>query len=137
MILDAFMLSYLRKEIYMFKVIFYEDKTGYSELFELLSALAEKAPSDKDKRIQLKQITLHIELLKQQGTRLPNNITKHLRDDIWELRPGGNRILYFYFKDNMFVLLHMFKKKTQKTPIQEIDKAIREKNDYISRNKER
>jgi phage-related protein len=28
-----------------------------------------------------------------------------------ELRPGFNRVLYFYFENNTFVLLHMFRKK--------------------------
>lgn len=107
----------------MFDVVFYEDESGYSELYEQLQELVKYSESNKDARIQLKQITFHIELLKNQGTKLPNNITKFLKDDIWELRPGHNRILYLYFKDNKFVLLHMFRKKAQKTPKQEIEKA--------------
>ena len=42
--------------------------------------------------------------------------------------------MYFYFENNNFVLLHMFRKKTQKTPKSEIDRAIKEKNDYKERN---
>ena len=53
------------------------------------------------------------------------NITKHLESEIWELRPGFNRVLYFYFENNTFVLLHMFRKKTQKTPKSEIKKHIK------------
>ena len=117
----------------MYEIIFYENKNGYSELYEELVALSNTASTNKNNRIQLKQITFCIELLKQQGTMLPNNISKHIKDDIWELRPGNNRILYFYYKDNKYVLLHMFRKKTQKTPKVEIEKAIREKNDYIER----
>ena len=64
--------------------------------------------------LQLKQISLYIQSLEDNGTRLNENITKHLDDDIWELRPGNNRVLYFYFKDDTFVLLHQFRKKTQK-----------------------
>jgi len=55
--------------------------------------------------------------------------------EIWnfleKLRPGNNRI--FYYQDNTFVLLHTFRKKTQKTPQREIDKAKSERNDYLSR----
>ena len=61
------------------------------------------------------------------------NVTKHLEEDIWELRPGTNRVLFFYFKDNTFVLLHHFRKKTKKTPRREIEKAKSERNDWISR----
>ena len=135
LILNAFMLSlYCAKRFKMYEIVFYEDKTGYSELFEELRKMADAASTNKDVRIQLKQITFYVELLKQQGTRLPNNITKHIEDDVWELRPGNNRILYFYFKDNRFVLLHMFRKQTQKTPKSEIKRAKREVDDYRSRN---
>lgn len=45
----------------------------------------------------------------------------------------SNRILYAYVKDNTFVLLHHFQKKTQKTPAAEIEKAKRELEDYKRR----
>ncbi len=57
---------------------------------------------------------MFIQLLEDHGTRLGENITKHLEDDIWELRPGNNRVLYFYHKDDNYVLLHQYRKKTQK-----------------------
>lgn len=118
----------------MFNVLFYEDKNGYSELYNDLMELARNSPTNKDARIQLKQITYYIELLKHDGTRLPEKITKYLQGDIWELRPGSNRVMYFFFKNDTYVLLHMFKKKTQKTPKSEIEKAIKECNDYKERN---
>ena len=87
--------------------------------------------------LQLKQISLYIQSLEDNGTRLNENITKHLDDDIWELRPGNNRVLYlylyFYFKDDTFVLLHQFQKKTQKTPKREIERAKAERDDYLRR----
>ena len=51
---------------------------------------------------------------------------------IKELRES-DRILYAYVKDNTFVLLHHFQKKTQKTPAAEIEKAKRELEDYKRR----
>lgn len=117
----------------MYNVEFYEAADGSSELWDFLEDLRMKAPTNKDARIQFKQISLYIQLLQDNGTRLGENITKHLEDDIWELRPGNNRVLYFFFKDDTFVLLHQFRKKTQKTPRREIEKAKAERNDYISR----
>lgn len=117
----------------MYSIVFYEDKSGYSELYQELLELADKAINNKNARIQFNQINYCIELLKNQGTRLPVNITKHLQGEIWELRPGNNRILYFYFDGNTYVLLHMFRKQTQKTPKSEIEKAIKECNDFKSR----
>ena len=119
----------------MYKIIFYEDKNGHSELYEELMRIAKGAGRNKDLRIQYKQITYCVELLKNQGTNLPTNIAKHIQDDIWELRPGNNRVLYFYFENNTFVLLHMFRKQTQKTPILEIEKAKKERNDFVMRNR--
>lgn len=53
------------------------------------------------------------------------NLQKRIKGDIWELRAGNNRILFFGWKSNQFVLLHQFSKTTQKTPQREI--AIAEK----------
>ena len=117
----------------MYKIEFYENSDGKSELWDFLEDLRRKAATSKDARIQLKQISLYIELLQENGTRLPENITKSLKDDIWELRPGNNRVFYFYHKNETYVLLHHFRKKSQKTPKKELDKAINEKNDWLNR----
>lgn len=117
----------------MFNVEFYETQDGKSQIWEFLEDLRIKAATSKDARIQHKQASLYIELLQQNGTRLNENITKHLEDGIWELRPGNNRVFYFFFQDNTFVLLHQFRKKTQKTPKREIEKAKRERDDYLFR----
>ena len=117
----------------MFNVEFYETQDGKSQIWEFLEDLRIKAATSKDARIQHKQASLYIELLQQNGTRLNENIAKHLEDGIWELRPGINRVFYFFFQDNTFVLLHQFRKKTQKTPKREIEKAKRERDDYLFR----
>jgi phage-related protein len=72
-------------------------------------------------------------LLRNNGTALTENITKNLGDGIWELRPGNNRVFYFYFKDDTYVLLHHFRKRTQKTPRRELIKARAERDDYLLR----
>ena len=117
----------------MYNVQFYETQDGKSQIWEFLEDLRIKAATSKDARIQHKQASLYIELLQQNGTRLNENITKHLEDGIWELQPGNNRVFYFFFQDNTFVLLHQFRKKTQKTPKREIEKAKRERDDYLFR----
>lgn len=117
----------------MYRIEFYEDANGYSELWEFLEELRKKSHSNKDARIQYKQISMYIQLLQENGTYLPDNITKHLGDNIWELRPGNNRVFYFFFENDTYVLLHHFRKKSQKTPRREIDRAKAERQDYISR----
>lgn len=117
----------------VYNIEFYEDSNGNSELWDFLESLRVKAATSKDARIQYKQLSLYIQLLEDNGTRLNENITKHLADDIWELRPGSNRVLFFYFKDSTFVLLHHFRKRTQKTPQREIERAKKERDDYLAR----
>ena len=79
----------------MFNIEFYSTADGTSELWDFLDGLQQKSVKSKDARIQHKQILLYIQLLEDHGTRLGENITKHLEDDIWELRPGNNRVLCF------------------------------------------
>lgn len=120
----------------MYNIIFYEKPNGKSEIWDFLENLRIKSAKNKDARIQYKQIALYIELLQNNGTLLPDSVTKHITEDIWELRPGNNRIFYFYHTDNSFVLLHIFRKRTQKTPQREIEKAKRERDDYLARRKD-
>lgn len=117
----------------MYQVVFYEDSNGRSELWDFLDDLLRKSAENKDARIQHKQMVYYIELLQRNGTRLPDTITKNIFQNIWELRPGDNRVFYFFFRDNTFVLLHHFRKKSQKTPQREIERAIAERDDFLSR----
>lgn len=117
----------------MYIVEFYEKENGESDVWNFLEELREKSATNKDARIQYRQIVLYIELLQNNGTRQPDNITKHITENIWELRPGNNRVFYFYHKNDTFVLLHHFRKTTQKTPKSEIEQALAERNDYIRR----
>lgn len=117
----------------MFNIEFYSTADGVSELWDFLDDLQKRAVTNKDARIQHKQIIQYIQLLEDHGTRLGEPVTKHLEEDIWELRPGNNRVLFFYHKDNTYVLLHQFRKTTQKTPRREIRKAKAERDDWIAR----
>lgn len=82
---------------------FYETKEGFSEVWMFLEKLRTQSTSNKDARIQYKQIVLYIQLLEENGTNLPSNITKHIAENIWELRPGNNRIFIF-----AVVTIHLF-----------------------------
>lgn len=115
----------------MYKIEFYENQRGESEVWDFLETLRVKSKTSKDARIQYKQILFYIDLLAKNGTNLPVNITKHLEEDIWELRPGNNRVFYFDYDESLYVLLHHFRKKSQKTPKREITRAKAERDDYI------
>jgi phage-related protein len=74
-------------------------------------------------------------LLKTQG-RLPKKFVKFIRDSIYELRTefGGNifRMFFIFDEGDIVVLFNGFQKKTQKTPQNEIEKAIKIKEAYYA-----
>ena len=119
--------------ILMYTIYFYETPSGESPLWDFMESLRIKSSTNKSARIFHKQFSLYIQLLTENGTNLPAIIAKHLEDDIWELRPGKHRILFFKYNDNSFVLLHHFRKKSQKTPRREITKAKREQSNWLAR----
>jgi phage-related protein len=58
---------------------------------------------------------------------LPRDSVKHLEDKLWELRITGrdgiSRAIYVTATGRRMVILRVFVKKTQKTPLREIDLA--------------
>ena len=116
-----------------YKIVLYETENGKSQISDFLENLKRKLPTSKDARIQYNKIFLYLSLLSENGTDLSENITKHIEENIWELRPNSNRIFYFYIEEDTFVLLHQFRKKSNKTPRREIERAKRERDDYLSR----
>lgn len=117
----------------MYNIEFYSTAEGHSELWDMLTDLQKRSSTDKNARVTHKQIAFYIQLLADHGTRLGEKITKHLEDDIWELRPGDSRVLFFYHKADTYVLLHAFRKKSRKTPRREIEKAKNERDDWLRR----
>jgi len=68
--------------------------------------------------------------LREEGLNSGEPYVKHLDDEIWELRPLKDRILFASWQDDGFIFLHHFIKKTQKTPRREIEKAKRNLRKY-------
>ena len=118
----------------MFEVHFYEDKQGRQPIKELLINLRDKAKNSKDARIQYNKILAYIRSIEKYGTRIGEPILKHVDGDLWELRPLSRRIIFFYWRDNKFILLHHFIKKTNKTPPKELEQAKRNMQDHMERN---
>ena len=107
----------------------YTNRNGRCLLDEYVSDLLAK-----NKKNEIAQINLYINILGDLGYEIHKykQYSKHLEGKLYELRPGKHRIIYFYHdvEDNSYVLLHAFKKSTQKTPLSEIEKAKREVKEY-------
>jgi phage-related protein len=117
----------------MYEVKFYRDTNGYSEIVEYLDKLKERSETSKTDRINRNKILAYMGALEKYGTRVGEPVVKHIDGQIWELRPLKNRIFFFYWKNNKFVMLHHFTKKTNKTPSGEIEHAKAKMKEYIKR----
>lgn len=118
----------------MFNVVFYKDRRGREPVTEYLVSLFEN--NSKNNVIKREKIQEYIDILKLKGTHAGMPFVRHLKGEIWELRPLKDRILFFAYDGNDIILLSHFKKKTQKTPKREIKKAERLRIDYIERRNE-
>jgi phage-related protein len=112
----------------VYDIFFYRDKRGKSPIADYIQELSAKG--DKASRIKLNKIYEHIKYLSETGNRAREPYVRHLDDEIWELRPIRDRILFAAWDDRSFILLHQFIKKTQKTPQREIAQAKRNLADY-------
>ncbi|MCU6712407.1 type II toxin-antitoxin system RelE/ParE family toxin [Paenibacillus sp. J5C_2022] len=99
----------------MYNILFYEDEDGNKPVEKFIDELDAAAPKNKNARVQLEQIIYCLNRLEDKGTRAGEKFTKRIKGDVWELRPGNNRILFF------------------ETPLREIAIAERRMEKWLSR----
>lgn len=96
-----------------------DSRTGRVPLADFLDMQTEKVRE---------KIFKYIEYLRLHNGYFDEPYSKHIVDKIRELRVdfGKNRYRIFYFTviDKRIILLHGFKKATQKTPQKEINRAL-------------
>lgn len=117
----------------MYEVIFYKDKNGKEPIKEYLFVLKKQAKTSKHAQIHIEKILIYIKALQDYGIKIGSPTIKHIDNKLWELRPLSNRIFFFYWQNNTFVLLHHFIKKSQKTPKREINKAKQNLKTFLDR----
>lgn len=115
----------------MYKIIFYKDRRGRVPVKEYLQELTRQ--NTKDSLIRSFKIRSYMKVLSEQGFALVTVMCKHIEGDLWELRPSKDRIFFAGYDNGVFIMLHCFEKKTQKTPKREIERAKREFKDFLER----
>ena len=70
-----------------------------------------------------------IDLFEEYNFQLSQEYLKKINKNIWELRAGRYRLLFGIVKQ-FSIIVNIFQKKTQKTPIKEIKLAIFRFNQY-------
>lgn len=111
----------------MHEIIYYDENNKVP----VLEFILERAPKEQAK------ILREIDLLEEFGLSLGlPHVRKIKNSDFWELRIRlGSNIFRILFKEleNSYLLLHIFQKKTDKTPNREIDVALKRLKEYLER----
>ena len=114
-------------------VNFYRFANGVSPVEEFLDSLTGK---------QAQKVLWVLKLIEDLDM-IPAQYFKKLIDteEIWEIRVqfGGDifRLLGFFDGGSLIILTNGFAKKTQKTPVHEIELAVRRKGEYLNRREKR
>ena len=113
----------------MKEIRFYKSRSERSPVEDFLISLPVKA----------RQKVVYVLKIIRELDRVPAEYLKKLKstEGIWEVRVkfGNNiyRLLGFFEKNNLIILVSGFTKKSQKTPKQEILLAQKRKRDYLNR----
>lgn len=105
-----------------FEILYYKDNSGRKPVEEFLLALGKT-----NQKLQAQAFNGITKLRNRIYHKEP--LSKHIESGLWELRSkAGNdilRIFYTFAKGKVIILLHVFIKKSQKTPVKEIETARR------------
>lgn len=111
-----------------YEVIFYDLPDGTEPVADFINEQTNKMAS---------KILWTIRLLEDNGPTLREPYSKMLDDGIFELRAkiGSDitRVLYFFMLGKRVILTNGFVKKSQETPVSEIEKAKKYRTEYLSR----
>lgn len=111
-----------------FKIIFYKNSDGETPVEDFLNSLDTKMKT---------KLLFSLRVVKETGHQARLPYSRELEDGIFEIRAKSgsdiSRVLYFFVVGREIILTNGFIKKTQKTPRNEIEKAKRYRDDYLSR----
>ncbi len=105
-------------------IYYYKDAGGRDQITSFIDSL--------DIHDQQK-VLAYIGLLKEHGHNLRRPIADYIGNGLYELRPKGNRVFYFFFLKDSAVLVHAIKKKTNAIADTDIKVSIRRKSEFIER----
>lgn len=115
-----------------FKVEFYVNDNGEIPVKDFLLSL--------DKKMRAKLIGV-MDILEDYGNQLREPYSKSLGDGIYEIRgkvgTDITRVLYFFYHEKRIIFTNGFIKKTNKTPLGEIEKAKVYRQIFLRRESER
>ncbi len=106
-------------------IYYFVDERGRNPVKEFIGSLTVKEQA---------KVLAYINELLRQGHNLRRPIADYLAEGIYELRPKGNRIFYFFFLKDSAVLVHALKKKTASIPKNDLLLCLERKKKVIGLN---
>lgn len=108
------------------EIEYYTNASGESPIKDFIDGLPLKAKARTVKTL---------DLLELYGIQMGEPHVKHVSRKLWELRIKAQEGLYRVFfttkKNRIIILLHGFKKKTEKTPKKELDVALKRMKEMV------
>ena len=118
-------------DVIVWTIVFYTEDSGTSPVQDFLKNLDTKTQA---------RFAWAIQQLCERNVKAREPLVRHLEGKLWELRIESStniyRLIYFFFSGQRIVFLHGFQKKTQKTPRNEIEIALRRLDNFIKREEE-
>lgn len=109
-------------------VVEYYTKNEHSDVYDFVKEVVKKKDSDAKRMIHF------LNTLEEHGpyiAKMINNSVKQIDGKLFELRPGNNRVFYFYTSEEKVYLLLGFRKQSDETPKGLIKKAKKRMNELI------
>jgi len=106
------------------RVIYYIDAKGRSPVLEAIKAFTLK---DQQK------IFAYVSLLEERGEELRRPIADYVGEKLYELRPKAHRALYFFLIRDHAVVVHAFRKRSNRLPDAEKRIALSRMDDFLKR----
>lgn len=110
-----------------FKVLAACDARGGCPVLDFLENL-----SRSEAKLQTAVLAFLRERVAAYGPPTNGEQCKELEDGILEFKKGPVRILWFWDADQVVLCTHAFRKRTQKTPRREIDRARQVRSNYLA-----
>lgn len=110
-----------------FTVEWFYDETGYSQPYEYFLAISND---------QKRKFLLLVKKMAEMGKIIDITKFRNEGDDIYAFKPQPDRYLSFFIKGKKIIVTNAFEKKSDKLPQNEKNRAMKQRDSYLQRNKE-
>jgi len=100
-----------------YTIYYYRDEKGNYPVYDYVVGLPKNHKA---------KVLAYVDYLSEMGPRMRRPMADYLGDKtgLYEIRPAPHRVIYCYFEGKKIILLHAFRKKTDKIRKEDIERAL-------------